>query len=196
MSRPILFIDNLDSFSFNLVDAFERLGAAVRVLRNTVSAADAFALAEAQSALIVLSPGPGGPQEAGCCMELVGLARGRLPLLGICLGHQAIAAEAGGEIVRAAAPVHGKACPMTHIGSGAFDGLPSPIKVGRYHSLVATRLPPRLKVTARCGEEVMAIADEEAMQIGLQFHPESVLTRAGDRVLQNVLDRLGGSPTS
>ena len=189
MSRSVLFIDNLDSFSFNLVDAFERQGCRVRVLRNSVSAAEAFDLARAERALIVLSPGPGIPDEAGCCMELVRLARGHIPLLGICLGHQAIAAVAGAEVDRAATPVHGKPCTITHVGRGAFQDLPSPLRVGRYHSLIVNRPPPHLAVTARCGDEVMAIADEEGLQVGLQFHPESILTPAGDRILQNVLSQ-------
>src|SRR5687768_14404285 len=101
MSRPVLLVDNLDSFSFNLVDSLERLAAEVKVVRNAIAAADAFAIAEAAGAMIVLSPGPGGPRDAGCCLELIALAKGRLPLLGVCLGHQAIVAEAGGEVVPA-----------------------------------------------------------------------------------------------
>lgn len=186
MTRPVLLIDNLDSFSFNLVDAFERLGAKVQVLRNQVSAADAFALAEARDALIVLSPGPGRPQEAGCSMELVRLARGRRPLLGVCLGHQAIVAQGGGKIVRAPEPVHGKASRLDHDGTGAFEGLPDPIRVARYHSLVATLVPRRLRVTATCGPLVMAVHDPDALQTGLQFHPESILTPLGDQILANI----------
>ncbi len=110
-----------------------------------------------------------------------------MPLLGICLGHQVIAAEAGGDIGRAPEPVHGKAGRMEHDGSGVFAGLPSPMMVGRYHSLAATRLPPRLRVTASCGSVVMAVEDPIVRQIGLQFHPESILTPLGDRILANVL---------
>lgn len=187
MSRPVLLIDNLDSFTFNLVDAFERLGSEVRVLRNSVSAPEALARAAAADALLVLSPGPGGPADAGCCLELIALARGQAPLLGICLGHQAIVAEAGGEIVRAPEPVHGRAASIDHDGAGAFLGLPSPLPVARYHSLAAVRVPPRLRVTATGGGVVMAVHDPAARQIGLQFHPESILTPHGDRILANAL---------
>jgi anthranilate synthase component II len=191
MRRRILLIDNLDSFTFNLVDALERLGAEVTVLRNRIAAGEAMAIAERMEALILLSPGPGGPQDAGCCLELTALAKGVRPLLGICLGHQVIAAEAGGAVVRAPAPVHGKPARVEHNGSGAFAGLPSPLTVGRYHSLAVADLPPRLRVTARCGPVIMACEDPAARQIGLQFHPESILTPLGDRILANVLAMSG-----
>lgn len=187
MSRPVLLIDNLDSFTFNLVDAFERLGSAVHVLRNGVPAEQALARARADGALIVLSPGPGGPQDAGCCLPLVALARGRVPVLGICLGHQAIVADAGGDVVRAPEPVHGKAARLEHDGTGAFAGLPSPMTVARYHSLATVRVPARLRVTATSGGVVMAVSDPDALQTGLQFHPESILTPLGDRILANLL---------
>lgn len=194
MKRPrdVLLIDNLDSFSFNLVDAFERLGAEVRVVRNTVSSAQALALAEARDALIVLSPGPGGPRDAGCCMELVTRARGSRPVLGVCLGHQVIVEEAGGTVGRAPAPVHGKAGTLTHKRAGAFAGLPSPLKVARYHSLAATHVPSRFRIDAMCGEVVMAISDPDALQTGLQFHPESILTPDGDQMLRNLLAGASG----
>lgn len=187
MSRPILLIDNFDSFTFNLVDALERAGAQVRVLRNTISAAEALARAESDGAAIMVSPGPGGPRDAGCSMEVIASAKGRIPLIGICLGHQAIVAEAGGLVERAPAPVHGKSCRMEHSGAGAFAGLPSPLKVGRYHSLTTSSLPPRLKVDATSDGLVMAISDTDARQIGLQFHPESILTPRGDRIIANLL---------
>ena len=190
MTRPVLLIDNLDSFSFNLVDSFERLGADVRVLRNSIGASAAFDLALAQGALIVLSPGPGAPEGAGCCLELVSLAKGKVPLLGICLGHQAIVAEAGGQVVRAPEPVHGKACPVDHDGTGPFAGLPAPLKVARYHSLATVDVPARLRVIATCGEVVMAVSDPDARQVGLQFHPESILTPVGDLILNNLLTRI------
>lgn len=187
MSRPVVLVDNFDSFTFNLVEAFERLGASVQVVRNTVTAGEAFALAEVARAMIVLSPGPGGPREAGCCMELIELAKGRLPLLGVCLGHQAIIEAAGGKVGRAPEPVHGKAGLVSHNGEGAFAGLPNPLKVGRYHSLAALHVPERLRIDARCGEVVMAVSDSSALQTGLQFHPESILTPEGDQILRNLL---------
>ena len=200
MSRPVLLVDNLDSFSFNLVETFERLGCAVQVVRNAIAAGEAFAMAEAADALIVLSPGPGGPRDAGCCLELIALAKGRRPLLGVCLGHQVIVEEAGGSVGRAPEPVHGKSGLATHNGEGAFAGLPNPLKVGRYHSLAALQVPNRLRVDARCGDVVMAVSDPNALQIGLQFHPESILTPEGDRLLQNILSaeqgRSGVAPES
>lgn len=187
MSRSILLIDNLDSFTFNLVDAFEQAGASVAVLRNSVSATEALKKAEAEGSAILISPGPGGPAKAGCSMELVALAKGRIPLIGICLGHQAIIAEAGGEVERAPKPVHGKACRLEHRGEGVFAGLPSPLAAGRYHSLVTSGFPKRLRVDATSDGLVMAVSDPQARQIGLQFHPESILTPRGDRIVANLL---------
>ena len=189
MSKPkVLFIDNFDSFTFNLVESFERLGCDIKVLRNTVDAGTAFALAEKDGALIVLSPGPGTPRDAGCCLELIGLARGEVPLLGICLGHQAIVEEAGGAVVRAPEPVHGKASRLAHDCEGPMRGLEDPLSVGRYHSLCTRRLPERFRVHAEIDGMAMAISDADALQTGLQFHPESILTLHGDRILRNVLD--------
>ena len=123
MRRNVLLIDNLDSFSFNLVEAFERLGATVRVVRNTIDAAQALAFARDEDALIVLSPGPGRPEDAGCTLELIGLAYGRVPVLGICLGHQAIVHEAGGAVERASEPFHGRSTTLEHDGAGPLFGL-------------------------------------------------------------------------
>ena len=185
--RPVLLIDNLDSFSFNLVESFERLGCPVQVLRNTAGAAHAFDLAAGRDALIVLSPGPGRPESAGCCLELIALAKGRVPLLGVCLGHQAIVLEAGGKVVSAPEPVHGKASVLRHDGNGPFIGLTAPVRVGRYHSLCTRSPPPRFRLHAEIDGMAMAISDPAALQTGLQFHPESVLTRDGDRILANIL---------
>ncbi len=189
MPRNVVLLDNLDSFSFNLVEAFERHGAQVRVVRNTAAACDVAALAAGLDATILLSPGPGTPREAGCLMELVALARGRLPVIGVCLGHQAMVEEAGGRVTRAPEPVHGKAWRVTHNGTGAFAGLPDPLIVGRYHSLTTTDVPERFTIDARSeGDElVMAISDSEARQTGVQFHPESILTPRGDRIIANLL---------
>jgi anthranilate synthase/aminodeoxychorismate synthase-like glutamine amidotransferase len=187
MSGRVLLIDNLDSFTFNLVEAIQRLGAKVRVLRNSVAAPAALAEAEASGATLLLSPGPGTPEQAGCCLELVALARGRVPLAGICLGHQAIVREAGGEVARAPAPVHGKASLLEHDGEGPFAGLAAPVQVGRYHSLCTRNLPPRFQVHAELDGMAMAISDVEAKQVGLQFHPESLLTPMGQKILANVI---------
>ncbi len=185
--RDVLLIDNLDSFSFNLVEAFERLGCLVSVRRNTIGASDAIALAEAHDALIVLSPGPGRPEDAGSLMAIVDAAIGRHDVLGICLGQQAIVLHAGGSVARAPVPVHGKAWPLAHDGRGPFTGLPSLLRVGRYHSLCTPHPPERFHVHARVEAMAMAIADPAARQTGLQFHPESILTRDGDAMLANIL---------
>jgi anthranilate synthase/aminodeoxychorismate synthase-like glutamine amidotransferase len=187
MTRQVLLIDNLDSFTFNLVEAFQRLDCEVRTIRNRITAADAFAMAEETGALIVLSPGPGGPKEAGCCLELIELAIRRVPLLGVCLGHQAIVHQAGGRVDRAEEPVHGKANLVAHDGGGPFAGIEGPVRIGRYHSLCTRDLPERFTVHAAIGGMAMAISDREARQTGLQFHPESILTTMGDRMLANIL---------
>jgi anthranilate synthase/aminodeoxychorismate synthase-like glutamine amidotransferase len=184
----ILLIDNFDSFTFNLVESFERLGAKVRTVRNTIGAAKALQLARDDRALIVLSPGPGRPHEAGCSIELVHRAKGNIPLLGICLGHQAILLEAGCGVVRVPMPVHGKATLLEHDGTGPFEGLPTPVRVGRYHSLGSIDPPARFTVHASLDGLAMAISDRQALQTGLQFHPESILTPEGDRMLANVLN--------
>ena len=187
MRQDVLLIDNLDSFSFNLVEAFERLSARVQVLRNTVDPAQALAIAQHKSALIILSPGPGRPEDAGCTLELIGRAAGHVPVLGICLGHQAIVEQAGGTVERASEPVHGRATVLRHDGAGPFLGLDADIPVGRYHSLCTRDVPVRFRVHAILDGMAMAISDSAAMQTGLQFHPESILTPDGDRILANIL---------
>lgn len=191
MSRNVLMVDNHDSFTFNIVEALERLGATVRTVRNEIAAEDAFERALNDKALILISPGPGRPEEAGCCIELIALARGRVPLLGVCLGHQAIVMEAGGKVARASEAVHGKASLLDHDGLGPFAGLPNPIRVGRYHSLCTPDPPLRFRVHASIDGMAMAISDPDAKQVGIQFHPESVLTPVGQRILANVLGGFG-----
>lgn len=186
-TRKILMIDNLDSFTFNLVETLERLGRAVKVVRNTIAAPEALAMAEAAGATILLSPGPGRPETAGCCLDLIRLAKGVVPVLGICLGHQAIVLEAGGRVERAPAPVHGKGTLIDHDRQGPFAGLEGPVRVGRYHSLGTRAVPPRFTVHAEADGMAMAISDARALQVGLQFHPESILTADGDRIMENVL---------
>ena len=187
MTRNVLLIDNFDSFSFNLVESFERLDCTVRVLRNTVEAPRALAMAQADEALIVLSPGPGRPEDAGCTITLIGLAAGVVPVLGICLGHQALVQAAGGEVARADAPVHGKSSLLDHDGAGPFAGFTDPVHIGRYHSLCTRNVPAAFRVHAHINGMAMAISNANALQTGLQFHPESILTRQGDRMLANVL---------
>ena len=181
----ILLIDNYDSFTYNLAHLFGELGAEVVVRRNdAIDADEAERLSPSQ---LVLSPGPGRPEDAGVCVELV--RRLRVPTLGVCLGHQAIVAAFGGEIGPARRLVHGKASPVQHDGRGLFRGLPERFEAGRYHSLAATSVPDCLEVSASCAEgEVMAVRHRELPVDGLQFHPESVLTPVGPELARNFLE--------
>lgn len=189
--KPVLLIDNLDSFTFNLVESLERIGATVHVRRNSIAAADALAETQALGAILMISPGPGTPQSSGCCLELIALAKGRVPLIGICLGHQAIVAQAGGTVTRAPDPVHGKSMLLPHDGRGPFAGLASPARVARYHSLCTRDLPPRFAIHAEVDGMAMAFSDAAALQAGLQFHPESILTTHGDAMLVNLMAMFG-----
>ena len=188
MTRNVLMIDNHDSFTFNIVEALERLGASVRTVRNGIAAQEAFDQAIDSEAMILISPGPGRPEQAGCCIELIRLALGKVPLFGVCLGQQAMVLEAGGDVARASQAVHGKASLLDHDGSGPFAGLPNPIKIGRYHSLATPNPPARFRVHGAIDGMAMAISDRAAKQVGVQFHPESVLSPTGQRMLANVLD--------
>ena len=187
--RPyVLFVDNHDSFTFNLVDAIAVSGARCEVLRNDCSVDAAIARALANDCrLIVLSPGPGSPREAGCCLDLIRAAAGHIPIFGVCLGHQAIVEAFGGEVGPAPSIVHGKTSPIRHSGHPLFAGLPETLQVGRYHSLVAHRVPEELEVIARDSDVVMAVAHRTQPVYGVQFHPESILTASGPRLLANVL---------
>ena len=191
----ILLIDNYDSFVHNLARYFQRLGQETVVVRN--DAIDPPAIERLKPAAIVLSPGPCTPAEAGCSLDVVRHFTGRLPMLGVCLGHQTIAAALGGRIVRAREPMHGRASVIRHHGVGIFDGLPDPLYVGRYHSLVVEEesLPGELTVTARTAAgTIMALAHAHAPIVGVQFHPESILTECGYEMLAGFL-RLAGLPT-
>ena len=184
----ILLIDNYDSFVHNLARYLQRLGQETRVVRN-----DAVSVAEIRRSApgaIILSPGPCTPSEAGCSLNAVREFTGEIPILGVCLGHQTIAAALGGKVVRAKEPVHGRASQVWHSGEGVFAGLPSPLTVGRYHSLVVEEksLPPELAVTARTDDGVvMGLAHRLHPVVGVQFHPESILTRGGYELLANFL---------
>jgi anthranilate synthase component 2 len=189
----ILLIDNYDSFTFNLYHFLGDLGAAVEVRRNdAIDPQGALAL---RPEAIVLSPGPCTPNEAGICLDLIGLAaEARIPLLGVCLGHQAIGQAFGGRVVRAAEPVHGKVWDIHHAGSDIFAGLPSSFRATRYHSLVVDRatLPNALAVTAWTEEgEVMGIAHHDLPVWGVQFHPESIASAHGHDILSNFLKLAG-----
>ncbi|MEX2310593.1 MAG: aminodeoxychorismate/anthranilate synthase component II [Pirellulales bacterium] len=188
----ILLIDNYDSFVHNLARYFERLGQRTIVVRN--DAIDAAAVRAMRPAAIVLSPGPCTPREAGASLDLVRALYAQVPILGVCLGHQVIAESLGGRIVRARAPVHGRASAIEHEGNGLFAGLPSPLRVGRYHSLIVdtVSLPNELRPTAWAKEgALMAIEHARWPVYGVQFHPESILTEHGYDLLANFL-RLAG----
>jgi anthranilate synthase/aminodeoxychorismate synthase-like glutamine amidotransferase len=192
----IVLIDNYDSFVHNLARYLRRLGQETLVLRNDAVSAEE--VVQQQPAAIVLSPGPCTPNEAGCSLELVKRAAGEIPILGVCLGHQAIAAALGGSIVRARQPLHGRASRVTHDGSGLFVGLPNALTVGRYHSLVVDEatLPRELEITARAEDgAIMALAHRNWPVCGVQFHPESILTEHGYDILANFL-RLAGISTN
>ena len=190
MSDNILLLDNRDSFSFNLVECFRLMGKSVKVVRNDIAADDALQMALDSKALLVLSPGPGQPQDAGCMIELIGKAKGKVPTLGVCLGHQAIVLEGGGSVERAGETVHGKSWVLHHDGQGAFASVPNPFRVGRYHSLCTRKLPDRFTVHAWIDDMAMAISDREAKQYAVQFHPESVLTPRGDALLKAIVEDL------
>ncbi|MFZ9872092.1 MAG: anthranilate synthase component II [Steroidobacteraceae bacterium] len=194
MTAPrLLLIDNYDSFTYNLVQAFLILGAEVDVRRNdAVTVAEALASAPTH---VCISPGPGTPYEAGISMEIIRAFAGKVPVFGVCLGHQSIVEVFGGKVVRAGRLMHGKTSQITHDGLGLFDGLPNPCEIGRYHSLIAQpeSLPPHLLVTARTAEgEIMGVRHRELMVEGVQFHPESVLTPDGPRLMGNFLAQTGG----
>jgi anthranilate synthase/aminodeoxychorismate synthase-like glutamine amidotransferase len=183
----ILLVDNYDSFTYNLAHLFGELGCEVEVRRNdAVDADEAERLAPSH---LVVSPGPGRPSDAGATVEIVRRLAGRVPMLGVCLGHQAIVEAFGGEIGFAKRLVHGKASPVRHDGRGIFAGLPEEFEAGRYHSLAATTVPDVLEVSATCSEnEVMAVRHRELPVDGVQFHPESVLTPLGPKVARNFLE--------
>jgi anthranilate synthase component 2 len=185
----LLLIDNYDSFTYNLAQYLGELGADVRVERNDALTVDD--VAKLAPERIVISPGPCTPNEAGISLELIARLAGNMPILGVCLGHQAIGQAFGGKVVRAPRVMHGKTSPIEHDGSGLFAGIASPMQATRYHSLVVepASLPPSLTVTARTAEgEIMALSHKTLPVWGVQFHPESILTVDGKRLLRNFLE--------
>jgi anthranilate synthase/aminodeoxychorismate synthase-like glutamine amidotransferase len=190
----LLLVDNYDSFTYNLVQAFLILGAQVDVRRNDeITVAEALALAPTH---LCISPGPGTPYDAGVSMDMIRAFAGRVPVFGVCLGHQSIVEVFGGKVVRAGRLMHGKTSSIEHDGAGLFAGLPQPCEVGRYHSLIAQpeSLPPELLVTARTPEgEIMGVRHQRLMVEGVQFHPESVLTPDGPALMANFLRQQGGA---
>ena len=188
----LVLVDNYDSFVFNLARYLRRLGQTTHVVRN--DAIDAKALRAMQPEAIVFSPGPCTPSESGNALDIIRRLHTEVPMLGICLGHQAIGAALGGRVIRASEPVHGRASEVFHSGRGLLAGLPSPFAACRYHSLIVARegLPAELEVTAWTADgTVMAIAHRELPVVGLQFHPEAILTEHGYRMLSGFLKMAG-----
>jgi anthranilate synthase component 2 len=185
----VLMIDNYDSFTYNLVQYLGELGAEVKVVRNDeVSVEEVVALRPEK---IVISPGPCSPSEAGISVETIRTFSGKIPLLGVCLGHQSIGAAFGGKVVHARDLMHGKTSPIEHSGAGVFAGLPSPFTATRYHSLAIEResLPECLEVTAWTADgEIMGVRHRSLAVEGVQFHPESILSEHGRQLLQNFLN--------
>jgi anthranilate synthase/aminodeoxychorismate synthase-like glutamine amidotransferase len=181
MEARVLLVDNYDSFTYNLAHMLEELGAEVTVLRNDVVDADRAEVLEPTH--LVVSPGPGRPADAGASVEIIRRLGPHIPTLGVCLGHQAIVEAFGGDIGQAQRLVHGKASLVEHDGRGLFEGLPSPLEGGRYHSLAAASVPDCLEVSATTEDgEVMAVRHREHPIDGIQFHPESVLTPLGPEI--------------
>ena len=188
----ILILDNYDSFVYNLDRYLQRLGQKTLVVRSDAITVEAIGRLDLDA--IVISPGPKSPNEAGCSMEVVRRMSEHTPILGVCLGHQAIGQAFGGRIVRANAPMHGKSCMIQHDGSPIFEGIPNRFQVGRYHSLVieASELPDSLNVIASSDDgTIMAVKHVDYPVFGVQFHPESILTLSGYQVLANFLKLCG-----
>lgn len=187
----LLLIDNYDSFTYNLVQAFMVLGAEVLVHRNDQIAVDeARAL---QPTHLCISPGPGTPCDAGVSMQMIAAFAGQVPVLGVCLGHQSLVEVFGGKVVRAARLMHGKTSYVHHDGRGILAGMPEPFEAGRYHSLIAQSVPDVLEISARTDEgEIMAVRHRTLVVEGVQFHPESVLTPHGPVLMENFLQQRSG----
>ncbi len=185
----IVFIDNFDSFTYNLVDQFRSLGHHVTIYRNHI-AADVIenAVSQLENPVVVLSPGPGAPSEAGSMPEILQCLKGKVPMIGICLGHQAMVEAYGGTVAGAGEIVHGKVSMMEHDNHPIYQGLPSPLAIARYHSLVATSVPDSLTVTAEVDDLVMSIVNEQDKLCGFQFHPESIMTTHGATLLANAIN--------
>ena len=190
----LLLIDNYDSFTYNLVHFLGELGAQSEVVRNDKISVDE--IIKKKPKAIVLSPGPCTPNEAGVCLELIEKLGGRIPLLGVCLGHQAIGQAYGGKVIRAPEPLHGKLSTIRHTDKGVFKSLPERFQVTRYHSLIVERksLPPELEITAETDGIIMGLQHKTHPVHGVQFHPESIASEHGHALLANFLELAGISP--
>jgi para-aminobenzoate synthetase component 2 len=194
MSKRVIVIDNYDSFTYNLVQYLESLGAVCDVRLNDKTTVEEV-LADAPDG-VLLSPGPGTPDDAGVTLDLIARGQGKVPIFGVCLGHQSIGQTFGGNVIRAPRLMHGKTSPIEHDGKSIFSGLPSPFDATRYHSLIIDEqgFPDCLEVTARTAAgEIMGVRHRTLPIEGVQFHPESILTDGGMRIMQNWLDSLGAS---
>lgn len=184
----ILLLDNVDSFTYNLVDQLRTFGHRVVIYRNHIPADTIInKLKEMEQPILMLSPGPGAPSEAGCMPQLLQRLRGQLPIIGICLGHQAIVEAYGGHVGQAGEILHGKASLVEHDGEAMFAALPNPLPVARYHSLVGSDIPQGLQVNARFNGMVMAVRHDADRVCGFQFHPESILSSQGACLLEQTL---------
>jgi anthranilate synthase component 2 len=194
LNTKIYLLDNFDSFTYNLVDEFKQLGFEVVIYRNNV-AADYIVEQiekEQQPIVVVLSPGPGDPQSAGCLLELVDKCKGRYPMFGICLGHQALIESYGGKIGLSPEVVHGKLSTIVHNEHPIFNDIPANLNVARYHSLQAVEMPEQVEIIASYEKIPMAIINEEDKTLGFQFHPESILTTRGSQLIKQSLTYLSG----
>ena len=185
----IVFIDNIDSFTYNLVDQFRSLGHEVTIYRNHIAAqVIETAVTQLENPVVLLSPGPGAPSEAGSMPDLIQRLKGKVPMIGICLGHQAIVEAYGGVVAGAGEIIHGKVSMMEHQNHPTYQGLPSPLAIARYHSLVATEVPKSLTITAEVDDLVMSVVNEQDKVCGFQFHPESIMTTYGATLLANAIE--------
>jgi len=188
-ARRVLFIDNFDSFTYNLVDDFSKRGCETKVYRADTQLEDLKAIAdEFEPDLLVISPGPGTPATAGVSLAAIGYFKDKLPIFGVCLGHQVIVEYFGGKVGHAPEPVHGKPSRVTHNGKDIFAGVENPLQAGRYHSLCAPKLPKCLEQTAEFEGINMAVRHRKLPIFGVQFHPESILTPAGGKIIENILN--------
>jgi len=186
--RKVLFIDNFDSFTYNLVDDFCKRNCSAKVYRADTTIEELARVAgEFEPDLLVISPGPGTPDTAGVSLAAVDYFKDKLPIFGVCLGHQVIVQYFGGKVGHAPKPMHGKPSRITHNGQGVFAGAENPLQAGRYHSLCALELPDCLEITADFQGVVMGVRHKELPIFGVQFHPESILTPAGGRIIENIL---------
>ena len=187
--RKVLFIDNFDSFTYNLVDDFCKRDCTAKIYRADTSIEELKAVAEDFAPdLLVISPGPGTPDSAGVSLKAIDTFKETLPIFGVCLGHQALCQYFGAKVIHAPKPMHGKPSRINHDNSGIFKNVENPLQAGRYHSLCVTELPDCLEISADCDSIIMGARHKTLPIFGVQFHPESILTTAGGRIIENVLN--------